>query len=184
MVQVAPRPLTISDYFETPEGGPRYQLIDGDLIPMPTPDSFHQIILWNLAGIISAFLKIQRIGRALFAPISVLLTDVNAFEPDLIFISNERKSIITKRGIEGAPDFVVEVLSPSTARYDKGVKRSIYARTGVVELWLIDPVLREIHVYYLRQDADNPTAVYSKEDYFESPLFPGLKFSCAEIFAE
>src|SRR4051794_39584961 len=101
MAQVAPRPLTISDYFETPDGGPRYQLVDGDLIPMPTPESFHQIILWNLASIISAFLKANPIGRALFAPISVLLTDINAFEPDLLFFSNERKSILTKRGIEG-----------------------------------------------------------------------------------
>src|SRR6188768_3744173 len=111
MAQVALRPLTISDYLETPEGGPRYQLVDGEIIDMPPPDSFHQTILWNLAGIISPFLKANPIGKAFFAPIGVLLTEVNAYEPDLIFISNQRQSIISKRGIEGAPDLVVEVLS-------------------------------------------------------------------------
>jgi Uma2 family endonuclease len=184
MAQVAIRPLTISDYFETPEGGPRYQLIDGDLIVMPPPDSFHQDILRNIAFIIGLYLKTHPIGKVYFAPIGVVLTDVNAYEPDLIFISKERKSIIAKRGIEGAPDLVVEVLSPGTARYDKGIKRSIYARTGVVELWLIDPALREIQVFRLREDPQNPVAVHSGKDQFESPIFPGLKFACAEIFEQ
>jgi Uma2 family endonuclease len=184
MAQVALRPLTVSDYFETPEGGPRYQLIDGDLILTPAPDSFHQGILWNLAGIISPYLKTNPIGRAFFAPIGVALSDINAYEPDLIFISKDRESIITKRGIEGAPDLAVEVLSPGTARYDKGIKRSIYARTGVVELWLIDPALLEIQIYHLREDAQNPYAVYSKNDHFESSLFLGLVFQCAEIFGD
>jgi Uma2 family endonuclease len=184
MAQVAPRPFTVSDYFDTPEGGPRYQLIDGELIPMATPEIFHQDILRNLAFILLTYLRLHPIGKLLFAPVAVMLTEINAFEPDLIFISNERKSIITKRGIDGAPDFIVEILSPSTARYDKGIKRSIYARTGVVELWLIDPVLRQVRVYYLREDPENPIAVYSVSDSFESPLFPGLRFNCAEIFAE
>jgi Uma2 family endonuclease len=184
MAQVAIRPLTVSDYFDTPEGGPRYQLIDGDLIPMPTPDSFHQMILWNLAGIIYTYLKKNPIGKAFFAPIGVLLTEINAYEPDLIFISRDRESLIAKRGVEGAPDLVVEVLSPGTARYDKGVKKSIYARTGVVELWFIDPALREIHIYNLRQDAQNPSAVHSQNDRFESTLFPGLVFQCSEIFEQ
>jgi Uma2 family endonuclease len=184
MAQVAIRPLTISDYFETPEGGPHYQLIDGDLIPMPPPDRFHQAILRNLAGIIWFCLKTHPIGKVYFAPIGVLLTDVNAYEPDLIFISKERQSILSKRGIEGAPDLVVEVLSPGTAKYDKGIKRSVYARTGVVELWLIDPALREIQVFRLREDPQNPVVVHSGQDQFESSIFSDLKFSCTEIFEQ
>ena len=183
MAQVALRPFTTTDYFDTPEGGPRYQLIDGELLLMPPPDSFHQDIVRNIAFILGLYLKTHPRGKLYFAPIGVLLTDINAFEPDLIYISKERKSLIGKRGIEGAPDLVVEVLSPGTARYDRGIKRAIYARTGVTELWLIDPALREIHVYHLREDAENPMAVYSKNDQFETPLFPDLLFHCQEIFA-
>jgi Uma2 family endonuclease len=181
--QVAPGLFTRSDYFNAPEDGLRYQLIEGDLIPNPTPPTVHQTILANLVVTLAAAVRGNRLGKVYFG-VAVVLTKVNAFEPDLIFVSNERKSIITKRGIDGAPDFIVEILSPSTARYDKGIKRSLYARTGVVELWLIDPALRQIRVYHLREDPENPIAVYSSLDTFESPIFPGLRFYGAEIFEE
>jgi Uma2 family endonuclease len=112
------------------------------------------------------------------------MSEFDAYVPDLIYVSNKRVSILSKRGVEGVPDFVVEILSPSTARFDKGIKRSIYSRAGVIEYWLIDPALRQISVYYLREDPENPAAVYSANDQFESPVFSGLIFKGAEIFAD
>ena len=95
------------------------------------------------------------------APLDVFLSDINVYQPDVVFISNQRRSILTEHGLEGAPDLAVEVLSPGTARFDKGSKRKVYARTGVKELWLVDPDAKLIHVYQLVKDAETPAATYA-----------------------
>ena len=110
------------------------------------------------------------------------LSDVNVLQPDVIFVSNQRRKIITDHGIDGAPDFVAEILSPSSARYDKGSKRKIYARAGVKELWLVDPDAALIHVYWLAINADAPTATHSADAIFKSSLFPRLRIKASAIF--
>lgn len=182
MRQVAPRPLTVADYLEFPEGPPHLQLVNGDIFMSPQPSLFHQHILMNIVGIIAPFLAKKKIGYLFTSPVGVFLTEVNVYEPDLAFVSKKRKSLLSDRGIEGAPDWVAEILSPSTGRLDKGPKRTVYARTGVKELWLVDPVALEVRVFDLRNDPDTPKAVYGEEDEFASPIFPGLKFSGAAIF--
>jgi Uma2 family endonuclease len=184
MAQVALPLLTVQDYYEMPEGGPHCQLIDGDIHMMPPPNRYHQSISVNIVAIIILFLRKKRIGRVFYAPIAVILSEVNAYEPDVVFVSNERKNILTDRGIEGAPDFVVEILSPGTARFDKGPKRTIYARTGVQEYWLVDPKKLEVHVFRLQEDSETAAAIYREGDKFTSPIFPGLTFDTAEIFAD
>jgi Uma2 family endonuclease len=92
-------------------------------------------------------------------------------------------SILTDAGAEGAPDFVVEILSPKTAKLDRDNKRRVYARTGVRELWIITPETRRIEVFFLQKDAAAPAAVYGEKDSFQSTLFPGLHFDAAKIFA-
>jgi len=172
MLKTAPRPLTVHDYRELPEGPPYYQLIEGDLIMAPSPYRFHQDILLNLARLIANHLEQNPVGKVTIAPSDVCLSDLNVYQPDLYFVSNARKSVLSEQGAEGAPDLVVEILSPKTARFDKGVKREVYARTGVKELWIVDPDLREIQVYHLQESADVPKATYRQEQEFESPLLP------------
>src|ERR1044072_2604533 len=182
MLRTAPRPLTVHDYRELPEGPPYSQLIEGDLIMSPSPDLFHQDILLNLARIIGNYLEKNGVGKLVIAPSDVLLTDLNVYQPDLYFVSNARKSIFSHQGAEGAPDLVVEILSPKSARFDKGIKREVYARTGVKELWIIDPVLRQVQLYHLVESADVPAATLGEESHLESVLLPGLKIQIESIF--
>jgi Uma2 family endonuclease len=184
MLKTAPRPLTVHDYRELPEGPPYYQLIDGELVMSPSPNFFHQTIIINFAVILRNYLAEHPIGKLAIAPSDVCLTDLDVYQPDLYFVSNERKSILSKQGAEAAPDLAVEILSPKTARLDKGVKREIYGRTGVRELWLVDPELREVQVFRLPESAERPLGTYRFGQEFESALFPGLKISLAKIFQE
>jgi len=175
--------LTVHDYRELPEGPPYSQLIEGDLVMSPSPDLFHQDILLSLARIIGNYLETNPLGKVAIAPSDVCLTDLNVYQPDFYFVSNARKSILTEQGAEGAPDLVVEILSPKTARFDKGIKREIYARTGVRELWIIDPVLRQIQVCRLSESVDVPAATLGEEREIESPLLPGLKIPLRKVFS-
>ena len=86
----------------------------------------------------------------------MVLTDINVFQPDLVFFSERRRSFLTDKGAEGALDLVVEILSPKTAHLDLDQKRLVYARTGVDELWVVDPEREEVRVYLSREDPDLP----------------------------
>ncbi len=182
MLQTKAPLITRHDYQEMPEGPPYFQVIQGNLVMSPSPNTFHQDIVANLCHILRQYLDKKPIGVVCVAPLDVYLSEVNVYQPDVIYISNPRRSILTERGIEGAPDFVVEILSPGTARYDKGSKRKIYARTGVKELWLVDPDVRSIEVYHLARNPETPVATHGANAVFKSPLLRGLKIKAAAIF--
>jgi len=181
---VKSRPFTHHDYYSLPEHGPRYQLIEGELHMAPAPNRFHQTVSRNIEGILLLYLKTHPIGILYDAPFDVQLTDLNVFQPDILFLKNEHRSLLTKQGLRGAPDFVVEILSPATSELDLGVKREIYARTGVEELWIIEPDAKRIAVYRLQENRETPVLTHSDTSRFTSRLFPGLEFDAAEIFAE
>ena len=176
--------LTVENYKILPETGPRYQLIEGDLYMAPAPNRYHQDISRNLEYILLDYLEQHPVGKLYHAPFDVYLDDYNVFQPDILVVLNERLSILTDAGAEGAPDFVIEILSPKTARLDRDNKRRVYATSGVRELWIIAPENRAIEVYLLAQDPANPVATYRESDTFESALFPGLHFNGARIFAQ
>ncbi len=182
MPQAKALPITRHDYEEMPAGPPYYQVIEGDLVMSPSPNIYHQAIVRRLCTLLGQFLEKRPLGELFVAPLDVFLSEINVYQPDVIFISNQRRSILTEHGLEGAPDLAVEVLSPGTARFDKGSKRKVYARTGVKELWLVDADAKLIHVYQLAKDADTPTATYDEKAVFTSPLFPGLRLKAASIF--
>jgi Uma2 family endonuclease len=182
MLKTAYRPLTVNDYQELPEGPPYYQLIEGEIAMSPAPNRPHQHILRNITFLLLKFVNEHRLGEVYFAPCDVYLTDINVFQPDLVFVSNARKSILSQRGIEGAPELVVEILSPKTARLDKGLKRDIYARTGVEELWIVDPEAKEIIVYHLTESAESPAGTYSGRQKFTSRVLSGLQIPAAKVF--
>ena len=182
MLSSVPRPLTVHDYRELPDGPPYQQLIEGELYMSPSPSWFHQEILSNLADIFFHYLRKKRIGKIYLAPLDTFLTELNVYQPDIIFVSNERKSILKEEGVDGAPDFVAEILSPRTAKYDRGAKRDIYARTGVQEMWIVDPELKTVQVFRFADSASTPFATYGLKQKFTSPLFPGLSVSVADVF--
>ena len=137
---------TFKDYLKLPEGSP-YQLIEGELIMSPSPTSYHQTVSKNLEFILIGHVKANKSGVIFDAPIDVYLDEKNVYVPDIIFISNENKSIIRKKGIVGAPDLVIEILSVSTMGYDEIVKKNVYLEAGVKEYITVNPAERIIKTY-------------------------------------
>ena len=176
--------FTAADYRALGEGPPHHQLIEGELIMAPAPSSYHQMILCNLIYFLRTHLETQPIGKIFPAPFDVYFDETNVLQPDLVFIANSRMAMVGKDGAHGAPDLVVEILSPATARLDLDQKRGVYARCGVAELWIIVPDSRQIQIYRLQEDPIRPAAIYEQTDTFRSALFPGLDIPAAQIFAE
>ena len=139
--------LTYADFVALPDDGNRYEILDGELFVTPSPAPRHQIILANLVGILSPYVRHRDLGIILFAPLDVIFADTSIAEPDLIYLDNDRMSLMSQRAIEGPPTLVVEVLSPSTERTDRGRKFSVYARFGVGFYWIIDPAERVLEAY-------------------------------------
>lgn len=160
MAATASLKLTVDDYLALPEDGRHYQLIDGDLVMAPAPFRYHQRILLRLSHEIMDHLDDAPQGELNIAPFDVHLDKHNVFQPDLCWFSEERRNFLSRRGAEGAPDWVIEVLSESTARLDRITKRELYAKFGVKELWLIDPESDLIERYLLQKDPSQPEGIY------------------------
>ncbi|HVT19692.1 MAG TPA: Uma2 family endonuclease [Thermoanaerobaculia bacterium] len=134
-------PYRHTDYLELPDD-PRCELLYGRFYLMPPPVLLHQMIVLFLALRLNEMARAAG-GLAVIAPMAVLLADHSTVEPDITYVSAERLGI-AKRWIEGVPDLLVEVLSPSTARRDRGEKLRLYAESGVREYWIVDPEARQI----------------------------------------
>ena len=179
---VKPKPkLTYEDYASLPDDE-RCELIDGELIPMPSPKEIHQRILLLLGASWLWFVLETRLGAVYTAPFDVILSPTNVVQPDLIFISSARAHIITEDNIRGAPDLVVEIPSPSTAGYDRTTKRNLYARHGVREYWLIDPYAKTATVLILGANGYNAHAVYGEGDTLTSPTLAGFALNLSDLF--
>lgn len=174
--------LTKEDYRLLPDNGPRFQLIEGELYMSPAPNRYHQAISRNIEFILLKYLERHPIGDLYDAPFDVYISENDVFQPDIVFVKQENFGVLTDAGVEGTPDFVVEILSPSNAYLDKKAKLRVYARTGVKELWIVDPETRLAHVYDLQADPERPAATYGERDTFSSAHFPGLVISGAEVF--
>ena len=173
--------LTVEDYRATPEGT-RYQLIEGNLIKAPAPNTNHRRIVRNLSQLLCNHVAKHGLGEVFFAPFDVYLSQHDVLQPDLLFVSQPNIAIIADDGIHGPPDLVIEVLSWSTAQLDKKSKRRIYARAGVKELWLVDPLLLQIQRYDFARDAAKPVQLLEENETFSTPLLPGLTLAAEEIF--
>ena len=174
--------LTVDDYRELPEGPPHYQLIQGRLLVSPSPNRYHQVVCQNLLVLLRSHLDKNPIGEVFQAPSDVYLTSYDAYQPDLYFVSNANAEILTPQGAAGAPDLVIEILSPGTEHYDRDLKRKVYAQAGVKELWLIDPDAKQIQVVRLNPPTDQAPAAYGANASFSSPLLPGLVISGKQVF--
>lgn len=175
--------MTVHDYLLLPDAGPRFQLVDGEFHMAPAPNTYHQIISRNLGYMLMRHLEDHPIGEIFIAPFDVYLSDIDVFQPDICFFSKNQHHYLDERGATSAPWLVVEILSPSSRRLDIGPKREVYARCGSRELWLIDPIKRELAVYLLREDAERPARLVAENETFTSALLPGLEISLSKILA-
>jgi Uma2 family endonuclease len=174
-------PFTAAEYREMPDDGRRYQLVEGDLLMAPAPNTFHQIVQTNLLYLLRGYLLKHPLGTVLGAPCDVYLDDLNVFQPDVLYVTREHAARIHDDGIHGAPDLAIEILSPSSAALDRR-KRALLAKAGTVEFWQIDPALRQIQRFVFAENSAKPVALIDEPEPFTSPLFPGLTLASADIF--
>lgn len=132
------------------------------------------------------FVRDRSLGRVWLAPLDVVLSNHDVAQPDILFVSNSRSDIATQANIQGAPDLVVEILSPGTAYYDRGSKQALYGRHGVREYWIVDPGTETVEVLVEGDEGQGLVlqATYSVARTLVSPLFEGLTIDLQEIFHE
>jgi Uma2 family endonuclease len=182
MRPVADEHFTVSDYRAMPEGPPYYQLIDGKLIMSPSPNRFHQVVARNVFRLLDDYLRRHPLGEVYFAPMDVFLSETTIVQPDVLVVLHPSNGRLADDGIHGGPDLVVEIVSPSSGGLEKKRKRPLYAKHGVRELWLVDPVLEQIHRYDFTADVAKPVRIVDSEESFETPLLPGLVASAVDFF--
>lgn len=141
------RLYTVDDVRALPDDRNRYETIAGELFVTPAPSPRHQTVLGRLHLTIGMYVERHRLGNVWFAPLDVVYGPLTLVEPDLLFVAASRRDAITEREVTAAPDLVVEVLSPSTARTDRGRKRSLYQETGVREYWIVDAEQNHVEIW-------------------------------------
>lgn len=166
--------LTYEDYCQLPNDGRRYEILDGELAVTPAPTPSHQEVLGNLFRLLDDHVRPRRPGKVYVAPIDVILARTSVVQPDLVFVRAERLSLVSARGIEGPPDLVVEVLTPTTEAQDRGPKLQLCARYGVPHYWLADPDARRLEAYELAGTSYRLVADLTGTADFAPALFPGL----------
>ncbi len=179
--------LTYDDFVHFPDDGQRHELVDGEHYVTPSPNLRHQRIAAKLYLAIGLFLKAHPVGEVFFAPLDVVISDVDVVEPDLLYVSRERAAdILVPQHVRGAPDLVIEIASKGTRKRDETIKRALYERAGVSEYWVVDPEIDVVRLYRrvgeaferpveLRRDAD---------DRLTTALMPGMQMSLADLFSE
>lgn len=177
-----PVKFSYEDYCTLPEGS-RYQLIEGDLVMSPAPSRRHQRIVTDLTTALNLHVKAKGLGEVYGAPIDVKLSDEDVAQPDVVFVSKARASILVDEGIGGGPDLCVEVLSPGSEKLDRGAKRGLYARHGVEEYWIVDPDGDGIEIYRFQESTAAPVRTLTAQDRLETPLLPGFTLELSDLFA-
>lgn len=172
---------TAEDFLKLPQGVP-YQLIGGKLIMNPSPVPYHQEISRKLSREIGYFVDENGLGKLYYAPLDIILGEHEVYQPDILFISNENASIIGDKNIQGAPDLVIEILSPETAHYDLREKFKVFEKKGVREYWTVDPGLARIEVF---ENAGKRFRLHSEtkgRGVVSSKILDGLSIPLTDIF--
>lgn len=173
------RVFDYSDYLATPDDGKRYEILRGKLLVTPAPRPLHQRVVGRLYRLLADYFD-RHGGEVFLAPIDLILTNNDILQPDLLVVDNE--AVVTERGIEGPPLLAVEVLSPTTAKRDRGVKSQRYAELGIRHYWLVDPDARRMECF------DRAGSVFEKTVELEGDAvgsvagFPGLEVSLPSLW--
>jgi len=162
-----------------------YELINGELVRKQAPSIRHQRISGEIVFALKNFERETQSGMLLYAPSDVVLDDGNAYHPDIFFIKKERYFILDEKEqiVSGAPDLVIEILSKSTAVYDRGEKKDIYEKYGVREYWIVDPEKKSIEVYSLKDERFRLTIYLEDSGILESPGLEGFEMDIAKVFS-
>ncbi|QWK13064.1 MAG: Uma2 family endonuclease [Aquificota bacterium] len=173
--------FTYQDYLNLEEDK-RYEVLEGELIEMPAPSTVHQKIIWKLSRFFMVYQEEKGLGDFYLSPVDVILAEDVVVQPDIVFISKDRLDIVKDKGIFGAPDLVVEVVSPSTFKKDTEDKRRIYAQFGIKEFWLVFPEERGIEVLELKNGVYEVVSYAFEKGKVCSKILEGLCIELEEVF--
>lgn len=178
----ATKEWTVDDYLTLGEVMTPCQLISGKLITSPCPSPYHQLVLGNLTSVLQV--EGKKTGAiTLIGPIDLYIDNQNVFQPNLTYISENNRGIITSRGVEGTPDLIVEVVSPADIFLYWNTKRRVYREIGVKEYWIVDPGNQTLEIYQSNQtNPDTPHLYRVEEGEVTSTVIPSLTFDLKTIF--
>jgi Uma2 family endonuclease len=180
----APGEWTYEDYLAIPDDGNRYEVIYGELYLMsPAPTPIHQLVSAELMYMLQTFIKKNHLGVVLGAPCDVILDPGGTpVEPDILFITRARTHIIAEKNILGAPDMIMEILSPSNPEHDRITKFNLYQESGVKEYWIVDPQARTIEVLVLREGKYAQVGRFEGDAQARSDLLKDFQVALTEVF--
>lgn len=181
---VALRPLDADDLRGFPDDDKRYEIIGGQLVVSPSPSTRHQHVLGEIYAALKSHLASNATGRVFLSPLDVRLSFYDVVQPDLLVVLNDRQDLIQEQGIAGPPNLVVEILSPSSKTTDRVDKAALYARSGVDEYWIVDPIEETVTVYGLDGDRFAPAATLDRQDDLYSIVLAGLVLDLDTIFPD
>jgi len=172
---------TYKDYLTLPDDK-RYEVINGELLEVPAPTTTHQRIVKKLLRALDDYVEKKNLGEVFVSPVDVILSEENVFQPDIVFVSKDREEIIKERGIFGAPDLVVEVISPSTLKRDTEDKKRVYEKACVKELWLVFPEEKAVEVFF-KKDKNYEVCSFGYEELsIRLCILEGFELNLKEIF--
>jgi Uma2 family endonuclease len=179
------QPFTYEDYRDLPDSREWEEVLGGRLTVGPSPSTQHQGIAIRLAARLLDHVLERGLGEVYDAPTDVVLSDENVVVPDIVFVSNERRELIQDGGIFGAPDLIIEIISPSAPQRDTEVKRRIYAEHGVRHYWIVDPNERRIRLLRLSEAGEyDAVGEHAGEETFCAEPFPELHIPLGRIWPD
>jgi Uma2 family endonuclease len=174
--------FTYREYACLPADGRRWELVDGDFLVTPAPAPLHQTVSRRLQYALMTQLEETGIAFVFNAPIDVILEETTVLQPDLAIVAADQRGSVSERGIEGPPALVVEILSPSTTTNDRFLKRGLYARFGVGEYWIVDPLNGFVEVMVLEPSGYRIAARHDRASTLTSPRFAEVSIGLERVF--
>ena len=160
-----------------------YELINGILMRRTSPSIKHQIVSRNLTEALGLFLKANPIGQYLYAPTDVFFDEHNGVVPDVSFVKKERLFVIENgEYINGAPDLIIEIISPGSVKRDRVEKKELYEKFAVKEYWLIDPANKTVEIFTIQKNAYILKAFLEMEGQLTSDMLQGFEIDLSELF--
>jgi Uma2 family endonuclease len=169
--------FTYEDLEQFPDDGKRREIIGGELYTMPSPSPKHQRIVGNFFFELTLFIRSHPFGEVFVAPVDVIFHIDDVIIPDVVYISKQRQDLISKRGVEGAPDLVIEIISPSSVKRDLEVKRKLCQREGVVVYIAVDPDREQVYGW----DGDK-SFILGKGEMLTCSVLPDFELLVDKLF--
>ena len=173
---------TYKEYANLPDNGDRYEVMDGVLLVLPTPTTVHQNVLIWLLFYLTQRVDLTGLGRVLIAPLDVELAPNRVVQPDLLVVLNKGIAKITESHIVGAPDLVIEVVSPGTATYDRLSKLQAYEQAEIAEYWMVYPDRHSVELLALVSGKYQSLGTFQQQDTLPSRLIPTISAIPVERF--